>query len=249
MTRSVIVEDEAVAARRLRKMVEAEGLEVVDWLPSNQALQTYLSEQAAPDLFFMDIHLNDGIVFETLQSRAVETPIIFTTAYDEFAIRAFKQKSIDYLLKPIGKEDLKRALAKFNDLYASSSAIDWQVLSRLVRPDQPSYRERIRVKVGDHLRSIPLGEVQLVYSEQKITFLQTTDGRSYPIEQSIEQLVGELNPSQFHRVNRGQIVQIDHITDVIAYSNSRLAVKLHSSKHPDIIVARDRVKDFKSWLG
>lgn len=230
-------------------MVEVEGISVIDWLPSNQALQSYLNEQPAPDLFFMDIHLNDGVVFETLQIKTVETPIIFTTAYDEFAIRAFKQKSIDYLLKPIAKADLQRALSKFRDLYAAAPAIDWQMISRLVRPEQPTYRERIRVKVGDHLRSIPLAEVQLVYSEQKITFLQTTDGRSYAIEQSVESLQEELNPSQFHRVNRAQIVQIDHIKDVIAYSNSRLAIKLLSARHPEIIVARDRVKGFKSWLG
>lgn len=249
MIRSVIVEDEAVAARRLRKMVETEGLQVVDWLPSNQALQKYLMEQAAPDLFFLDIHLNDGIVFETLQTQQIDTPIIFTTAYDEFAIRAFKQKSIDYLLKPIGKADLQRALSKFRSMYASQPAIDWQMLSRLVRPEAQNYRERIRVKVGDHLRSIPVTDVQLVYSEQKITFLQTTDGRSYPIEQSVESLGEELDPNQFHRVNRGQIVQIGHIKDVIAYSNSRLMIKLSNSKHSEIVVARDRVKGFKTWLG
>ncbi|MEM6396502.1 MAG: LytTR family DNA-binding domain-containing protein [Bacteroidota bacterium] len=249
MTRSVIVEDEAVAARRLRKMVEAEGLQVIEWLPSNQALQTYLNEQPAPDLFFMDIHLNDGIVFETLQTVEVNTPIIFTTAYDEFAIRAFKQKSIDYLLKPIGKSDLQGALAKFKSMYASQPNIDWQMLSQLVRSEQQSYRERIRVKVGDHLRSIPIADVQMVYSEQKITFLHTVDGRSYPIDQTVESLGEELDPGQFHRVNRGQIVQIDHIKDVIAYSNSRLMVKLSSPKHPEIIVARDRVKAFKDWLG
>lgn len=249
MIRAVIVEDEAVAARRLRKMVEAEGINVIDWLPSNEALQLFLTQKTAPDLFFLDIHLNDGIVFETLQTHTVETPIIFTTAYDEFAIRAFKQKSIDYLLKPISQADLQRAIAKFESLYPAAPAIDWHALSQLMQPNSINYRERIRVKLGDHLRSIPLTEVQLIYSESKMTFLLTAEGRSYPMDQSIERLMEELDPSRFHRVNRGQIVQIDHIKDVIAYSNSRWEVKLQAGKHPAIVVARDRVKAFKDWLG
>ncbi len=249
MIRAVIVEDEAVAARRLRKMLEAEGVTVIEWLSSNETLQLFLAQKAAPDLFFLDIHLNDGIVFETLQTQTVETPIVFTTAYDEFAIRAFKQKSIDYLLKPIAPEDLRRALAKYESLYQAAPPIDWQALSKLVQADAVSYRERLRVKVGDHLRSIPLAEVQLIYSESKLTFLQTVDGRSYPTDQSIDSLQEELNPNRFHRVNRGQVVQIDYIKDVIAYSNSRWEVKLQADKHPRIIVARDRVKAFKEWLG
>ncbi len=250
MIRTVIVEDEGVAARKLQAMLEKEGMEVIASLKSNRALQNFMSSSDPPDLYFMDIHLSDGIVFETLQSLTIKTPIIFTTAYDEFAIRAFKQNSVDYLLKPVDKTELKAALAKFNDLFQKEPQVDLNAaISQLLNNHKEDYRERIKVKVGDRLRSIKIEEAALFYSESKITFVLTAVGRAYPIDQSLEQISGELDPKRFHRVNRSQIVNIDFIDDVIAYSNSRLKVLLNNTTDHEIIVARERVKGFKAWLG
>ena len=250
MIRAVIVEDEGVAARRLKIMLEKEGIEVIESLKSNKALQQYLSTGESPDLFFMDIHLNDGIIFESLQSIQIEAPIIFTTAYDEFAIKAFKQNSVDYLLKPISKEELHEAILKFKRIYQANQQTEIsQAINQLLLSQKQNYRDRIKVKVGDHLRIIKMEEVAIIYSESKITFLQVSTGRSYPIDQSVEQITRQLPPHQFHQVNRSQVVNIDYIKDVISYSNSRLKVILMPDDAPEVVVSRERVKGFKTWLG
>ncbi len=250
MIKAVIVEDEGVASRKLKAMLEAESLEVVAQLKSNKDLKAFLQKGTQPDLYFLDIHLNDGIVFEALGAIEISAPIIFTTAYDEFAIRAFKQNSVDYLLKPIQKEELQRAIAKFRSIYQqNTSPIDLKVINQLLNPTSDNYRSRIKVKIGDRLRSIKMNEVALFYSESKITFIRVEDGRSYPIDQSLEQISEELDPQQFHRVNRSQIVNIDFVSDVITYSNSRLKILLAGAAKVEIVVSRERVKEFKRWLG
>ncbi len=249
MIRAVVIEDEGVAARRLMKMLEHEGVQISHSLKSNKELKAFLQEEELPDLFFMDIHLNDGIVFETLQHIEVKVPIIFTTAYDEFAIKAFKQKSVDYLLKPIDKDELKNAISKFKSMFQSSKFIDIQAISEIINSSKTKYRERIKVKIGDRFRSIRISDVSMIYSESKITFVCTEDGRSYPLDQSLESLDAELDPSQFHRLNRSQIVNIDFVSDIIAYSNSRLKVVIIGAEKVQIIVSRERVKAFKDWLG
>ncbi len=248
----MLVEDEGIAARRLQKLLEAEGLEVVVHCKSNQAIAEYLDQHPEPALYFMDIHLNDGIVFELLQKRALQSPIIFTTAYDQYAIKAFKQNSVDYLLKPIQEDELKKAIDKFKRLHQTTSAIDIQVLSQLIMTNQKptvSFRDRISVKIGERIKSFPMTEITHLYSENKITFIHTSEGRSYPIDYALETIATELNPKKFFRINRGQLVAIDFIGDVITYSNSRLKIKIPLAENQDFIVARERVKDFKNWLG
>jgi len=250
--KAMIVEDEGVAARQLKKMLEAEGLEVIAHCKSNKAIAEYLDNTPEPDVYFMDIHLSDGIVFETLQERELKSPIIFTTAYDEYAIKAFKQNSIDYLLKPIDEEELHQAIEKYKELHQKNHHIDINALSQLLMNQNTasaSYRERIRIKVGDRIKSIPMNEVMMVYSDNKITFIRTVEGRSYPIDYTVEVISKELNPKLFYRVNRSHVVCIDYITDVISHSNSRLKIKVQKSDNQEIIVARERVKDFKEWLG
>jgi len=249
LIKAVIIEDEGVASRRLAKMLEIEGVEVLDSLKSNSELRSYITRGEMPDVFFMDIHLNDGIVFEVLQEVKVDVPIIFTTAYDEFAIKAFKQKSVDYLLKPIDKEELRSALSKFKEMFQEQSTIDMKAISDLIQSSKVKYRERIKVKIGDRYRSIKTNDISLIYSESRITFVCTEEGRTYPIDQSLESINDELDPSQFHRLNRSQVVNIDFVSEVIAYSNSRLKVKVIGSEKIEIIVSRERVKAFKDWLG
>lgn len=249
MIRAVVIEDEGVAARRLIKMLENEEVVVLQTLKSNKELTTYFANQEMPDLFFMDIHLNDGIVFETLQQIEVKTPIIFTTAYDEFAIKAFKQKSVDYLLKPIEKKELSQAISKFKSMFQSMNPFDIKAITELIHSSNKKHRERIKVKIGDRFRSIKISDVALIYSESKITFICTEEGRSYPVDQSLESIREELDPSQFHRLNRSQVVNIDFVSEVVAYSNSRLKVSIIGSESREIIVSRERVKGFKDWLG
>lgn len=249
MIKAIIVEDEAVAARRIKKLLEAEGINILGVVHTNKELANIIKFGNDADVYFMDINLSDGIVFEVLQEVELATPIIFTTAYDEYAIKAFKQNSVDYLLKPINAEDLKVAIAKFKSIHQRESKLDITALSQLINKRQSNYRERIKVKVGDKLRSFKMSEIALFYTSDKITFLSTDEGRSYPIDTTIDAIVSELDPSVFHRVNRGQVVHIDHISDVISYSNSRLKVLIPQAKGQEIVVARDRVKQFKEWFG
>ena len=249
MIKAIIVEDEAVAARRIKKLLLDEGVEVLGVVHTNKELTKTIQMGNNADVYFMDINLSDGIVFEVLQKIKVETPIIFTTAYDEYAIKAFKQNSVDYLLKPIDKEDLKTAITKFKSIHQKTTQLDANTIAQLLAKQQTSYRERIKVKVGDKLRSFKIDEVVLFYSSDKISFLQTNEGRSYPIDFTIDNIISELDPVKFHQVNRGQIVNIDYISDVITYSNSRLKVIIPEAKDTEIVIARDRVKLFKEWFG
>ncbi len=249
----VLVEDEGVAARRLARMLEAHQLNVVSLCKSLQEIEAYLDLNDEPDLYFMDIHLSDGVIFELFEKRRVEAPIIFTTAYDQYAIKAFKQNSVDYLLKPIQEADLKSAIDKFKSIYKSNgSNIDLVALSKMIQAQgfkENSYRERLSVKVGDHIKSLKVSSLTHIYSENKMCFVQTMEGRRFPIDQTLESIYSELNPKMFFRVSRSNVVQIDHIVDVITYSNSRLKVVIENQGEKEIIVARDRVKEFKNWLG
>ena len=156
MINAIIVEDEGVAARKLKSMLVKENIEVEAIISSNKALQQCIRQRELPDLLFLDIHLSDGIVFDTLQSYPLEVPIIFTTAYDEFAIKAFKQNSVDYLLKPIDAQELHAAIEKFKAIYQSKPSLDVQKLVQLFA-QEPAYKERIKVKVGEHFKSIKFG--------------------------------------------------------------------------------------------
>lgn len=248
----IIVEDEAIAARRLQRMLEKKGLQVIRTISSVSELRDQINSNDQPDLYFFDIHLNDGIVFEALEDVEFDVPIIFTTAYDQYAIKAFKQNSIDYLLKPIDEEELDTAIFKYKK--SQKSSVDLTALTSLLSnvsstPPKPSYRERISVRVGDKIKSLTLSDILFFYSENKMNFLYTTEGRSYPLEQTIESISKELNPTQFYRVNRGYVISINAISEVIAYSNSRLKIKIDKASDHDIVVSREKVKDFKSWLG
>jgi len=252
MTRVLIVEDEAIASRKLEKLLSQNQIEVLASLKGNEEIKTYLSEHPEPDLYFMDIHLNDGIIFEFLKDADIKAPIIFTTAYDEYAIKAFKQNSIDYLLKPIDPQELKQALDKFHKLNAQNSQLDPKLLSQILMQSNnqsEDYKERIKIKIGDHFKSIKITDIALFYSKDKMNFALTTDARHYPIEYTLDNMFQELNPKNYFKVNRSYLISIDHINDIISYSNSRLKIIMNHAENHEIIVARERVQDFKSWLG
>lgn len=255
--KAIIIEDEKPSARRLNRMLEKQGVEVITTLHSVEDSLCWFKNNSHPDVIFLDIQLSDGLSFEIFEQVSIQSAIIFTTAYDEYALQAFKLNSIDYLLKPIDEEELEIAVTKYKSItqkYASSSvdkaAFNFEDIKKLlVNPLEREYKKRFTVKVGQHLKMVPIEDAECFYSENKSTYIYTSDGRSYPLEYSLEMLEEELPPNIFFRVNRKFYVNIEAIEDIITYSNSRLKIKLKQFKEQEIIVARERVKAFKDWLG
>jgi two-component system response regulator LytT len=254
--KTIIIEDEKPSARRLSRMLEKLDVEVLVTLHSVEESRNWFSSNKHPDLIFLDIQLNDGLSFEIFESQNIESAIIFTTAYDEYALQAFKLNSIDYLLKPIDEEELIKAVSKYKNLSMrfdetrnTSIQVSFDDIKKLlINPIDREFKKRFTVKVGQHLKMIPIDEIECFYSENKGTYLHTVDCRNYLLDHSLEMLENELSPVDFFRVNRKFFVNIKAIKDIIAYSNSRLKVKLNSFNEDEIIVARERVKDFKDWL-
>ncbi|WBL27109.1 LytR/AlgR family response regulator transcription factor [Zunongwangia sp. HGR-M22] len=246
----VIVEDEKPAARRLNRLLNKKGLEVEVMLHSVAEGISWFSENEHPDLIFLDIQLSDGLSFEIFEAVKVKSAIIFTTAYDEYALKAFKLNSVDYLLKPIDDEELDEAIDKFENTFQSKSVKlnvdDFRNLLSLSSSD--NYKSRFTIQVGQHLKIIDIEEVVCFYSENKATYIHNKEGRSYLMDLSLEQLEKELNPKLFFRINRKCIVQLKAIKDIISYTNSRLELKLTNFNEFQMIVSRERVKDFKNWI-
>jgi DNA-binding LytR/AlgR family response regulator len=248
----IIIEDEKPAARRLKRLIADFNIEVVAMLHSVEESINWLKENQHPDLIFLDIQLSDGLAFEIFEQIPTQSFIIFTTAYDEYALKAFKLNSIDYLLKPIDDEELKVAIEKYQQLYVEhkTSKLDFEDLRRLIfKPTEKEYKKRFTVKVGQHLKSVLIDEIECFYSENKGTFLHTVDNRSYLLDTTLEQLQEILNPAIFFRINRKFYINIHSIKDIISYSNSRLKIYLNHFNELEIIVSREKVNTFKSWLG
>ena len=250
--RTIIIEDEKPSARRLERMLEKLNVPVKQLLHSvNDSIQ-WLLENEQPDLIFLDIQLSDGLSFEIFEEIEVESAIIFTTAYDEYALKAFKLNSVDYLLKPIDEEELETALKKYQSKFTNNNELTANLseLKKLLGSENATktYKKRFTVKVGQHLKMFPVDQIECFYSENKGTYLHTKDNRSYLLETTLENLEAELNPEKFYRVSRKFFVNINAIEDMVSYTNSRLKVKLNHFDEQEIIVARERVKDFKEWL-
>jgi DNA-binding LytR/AlgR family response regulator len=248
----LIVEDEPLAAAQLAAHIsalrpEARILSVcdtvrsaVDWLQNNDA----------PDLSFFDIQLGDGLSFEIFDLIEFSQPVIFCTAFDQYAIQAFKVNSIDYLLKPIERVDLEKALIKFDQLsLPKTSNITPQILDEIVSTlKKKKHKERFLVKVGSHLRVVETKDILYFYSFQKGTYVKLADGKDYLLDYSLEIVEEMIDPSVFFRINRKYLVALKSISDVVSYSNSRLKLKVNNSNEDDFLVAREKVKAFKGWL-
>lgn len=246
--KAIILEDENVALRRLKKMLIDNDVEIVGEASSLEKFAELANLELSTDVYFLDINLTDGNIFDYLEEYPISKPIIFTTAYDQYALKAFQLYSIDYLLKPFTKNDLRRALDKFERHFQNKNQKLDNLLSYLNQQRQ-EYKERILIKIGDKLKSISIEEINLFYSEHKMTMVFTKEGRSYPIDATLEQISKSLNPVDFFQVNRGVIVRIDAIEEVYIFSNSRLKVVLAGWNGEPVVVARERVNDFKGWLG
>jgi two-component system response regulator LytT len=248
----IIIEDEKPAARLLQRKVEKLGLQVNNLLHSVEEAIHWFNANAHPDLIFLDIQLSDGLSFEIFETIDIKSAVIFTTAYDEYALRAFKLNSIDYLLKPIDEDDLETAVNKFKarNIAAPNLSLDFEMIKKmLVNPIDRSYKKRFTIKMGQQLKMIAIDEVECFFSENKGTYLHTFDNRDYLLDNTLEQLETELDPTVFYRVSRKFIVPLKAIKEIQLHSNSRLKVILPSYNDDEVIVARERVNDFKEWLG
>ena len=248
---TIIIEDEKPAARLLHRKLEKLNIEVGVMLHSVEESIEWFSKNEHPDLIFLDIQLSDGLSFEIFEKVAIKSAIIFTTAYDEYALRAFKLNSIDYLLKPIDEDDLEVAVFKFKARLPKQETVqlDFEQIKRmLTNPFEKNYKKRFTVKIGQHLKVISVDEIECFFSENKGTYIHTFDNRNYLIESTLEVLEQELDPKDFFRVSRKFIIPLKAIKEIILYSNSRLKLILPSFKADEVIVSREKVSDFKTWI-
>ena len=247
----IIIEDEKPSARRLDRMLQSYDIKVNAMLHSVEESLAWFQVNKHPDLIFLDIQLSDGLSFEIFDKIEVKSAIIFTTAYDEYALQAFKLNSIDYLLKPIDSEELEKAVIKYRERIPERKnvSLDFEDIKKLlINPLEREYKKRFTVKVGQHLKMITIDTIECFYSQNKGTYIHTTDNRDYLIDLTLEELENELEPQTFFRVSRKFYVNINAIKDMVSYTNSRLQIKLSSFNEHEVIVSRERVRDFKDWL-
>jgi DNA-binding LytR/AlgR family response regulator len=247
----IIIEDEKPAARLLQRKVEKLGFQVNTLLHSVEESIEWFRKSPHPDLIFLDIQLSDGLSFEIFKNIEIKSAIIFTTAFDEYALRAFKFNSIDYLLKPIDEDDLEVAINKFKsqNVISPNFSLDFEAIKKmLINPLEINYKKRFTIKMGQQLKMVPVDDIECFYSENKGTYLHTIDNRNYLVDQTLEQLETEIDPKSFFRVSRKFIVAMKSIKEIQIYSNSRLKIMLPSYKEDEVIVSREKINDFKAWI-
>jgi len=254
MYKALIIEDEKPAAEHLQRLINQIDLkiDIIRIISSVDEALVWFENNPLPDLIFLDIQLSDGLSFEIFNHINITCPIIFTTAYEEYAIKAFKVNSIDYLLKPIGSEDLKYAIDKFTSINrnfrdAYNQTIRYNV-DQVMKLLTNNYKSRFVVNVGIHIRSVEVEKINLFYSLEKSTFLLDSIGKAYDIDYSLEQIEKLVDPKQFFRISRKYIVNVNAIADIISYSSSRLKLKIISLNDDDILVSRSKLTEFRRWI-
>jgi DNA-binding LytR/AlgR family response regulator len=245
----LIIEDELPASQKLERLLKEidESIEVVGVLESVEDSTNWFLQNPGPDLIFMDIQLNDGLSFEIFENIEIKTPIVFTTAFDEYALKAFKVNSVDYLLKPLDSDALNKAVQKYKSVFSKdeyNSRIE-NLLDQL----QPKTKERILIKIGEHYKSIQINDINYFFIKERCSFINLGKGKNYSIDYSLDKAEKMIDPKKFFRVNRNFMINISAIKDIIAYSSNRL--KIVADGWPDdnvILVSRERVADFKVWM-
>lgn len=253
----VIIEDERLTARRLISLLNEydSSIEVLAQLPSVEEAVAWFqaSNHPKPDLIFLDIHLEDDLGFRILEQTHITTPVIFTTAYDEYMLQAFKVNSIDYLLKPINYDDLVGAITKFKTLqqqYAQPAQPDLSaLLTMLNKPRDVAYKDRFMVTVGTKIRSVETNDIAYFFFEDKATFLVTKAGVNLALDYSLDKLTQLLDPKRFFRVNRQFLVSLESLQTIHTYSGGKLKIDLTPKSRHEVFVSGDRITDFKEWLG
>ena len=246
----LIIEDESLAADKLERMLkEVDPSITVLAKPGSIKESVKWLFQNAADLIFLDIQLSDGISFSIFDQVSINTPVIFTTAYDEYAIKAFKLNSISYLLKPIRKNDLAESLQKYRNL-KSAFSIDFDLLLANIQGKEPDFKKRFLIQIGEKIKKIEVSEIAYFYVLDKGVYMRTFQGNSYSIENTLDKLESILNPTAFFRINRKYLVNMDSIANMVAYSRSRvkLDLKPNADDELDTVVSIDRSADFKKWM-
>lgn len=248
----LIFEDEKLASERLIELLKElrPSMEVVGSVKSVEAAVLWLENNDQPDLIISDIQLLDGTSFEIFSQVQVACPVIFTTAYDQYAIKAFEVNSVDYLLKPIGQDKLEAALVKFEAKVGSgtSTGFDIEQIRSLLGSSSPEYKSRFLVKVGQRIRAIPIEKVAYFFSRDKLTYIVTFDNQKYPIDQTLEELEGLINPKDFFRVNRKFVVHFNSVADIHPYFKGRVKLGLSPQIEEEIVVSSEKTPVFKRWL-
>jgi two-component system response regulator LytT len=250
----LIIEDEPLAAKRLQKLVmqEEEQAEVMAMLDSVKSSVDWFSKNELPDLVLMDIQLSDGLCFDIFSTVNIDVPVIFTTAYDEFALKAFKVNSVDYLLKPIDKNELKKALIKFRARagLTSNEASSDQVknVMELLAKQQQQFKTRFLVKTGDRLEPVAVNDISYLVAEEKLSFIVTHYGKKLVIDGSLDEIEPQLDPVNFFRLNRKYIASIGAIQNIFMHLNGKLKVQVKGIDREEIFVSRERAAAFKKWL-
>lgn len=247
--KAIIIEDEKLSAEHLATLLKRvdERIEVSATYDSVKKSLEEFKKGVKADLLFVDVHLADGLSFEIFSKITIDTPVIFTTAYDEYAIKAFKINSVDYLLKPIGISDLKAALDKFRKLKTPAQASLLENISNAYQAIHKQFKSRFMVKIGDTISSIKTEDIAHFISEDGEVLL-VTENKRYVIDYTLDTLEDLVSPDLFFRINRKVLININSIQKVSSYFNSRLKLNSDSLKEDDCIVSRERVNDFKSWL-
>jgi DNA-binding LytR/AlgR family response regulator len=248
--RVVIIEDEKLSAEHLASLIKKAdpGIEIAAYIDTLKATLEYFVQGAQCDLLFMDIHLADGNAFELFSKTTIDTPVIFTTAYDHYAIQAFKQNSIDYLLKPVTQQDVQAALDKFHRQHQLASKELMEAFTKHYKQFNSQFKTRFIVKVGDTIDTVQIHEIHHFETKESYSYLVTLQGKRYIVEYTLEQLEALLPPRDFFRINRKTIIHIQAIEKATPHFNSRLSV-LGKYLEGDVkIVSRERVASFKKWL-
>lgn len=250
----LIVEDEELAVKKLQKTLTAvdNSAEVVGTTDSIQSTVEWLQSNPAPDLILMDIELADGQSFAIFNHTEVKSPVIFTTSYDEYALKAFKVNSIDYLLKPVQKEDLEAALKKFHALKRDTSSsvnLDSIVRELQAKLQPKEYRKRFLVKNGQKLVSVDVNEICYFYSDGRLNFFKTDDNKKFVLDYTMDELEDMLDPNQYFRISRSFFVSVNSIDKIDDYFGNRLILQLKPAVDKEALVSREKVTDFKKWMG
>lgn len=247
----LLIEDEQPAAKRLANLIR-ECRPQANILPAIDSVENavkWLESNAMPDLIFMDIQLADGLSFDIFNQIKIQSPLIFTTAYDQYTLKAFKVNSVDYLLKPIDPKELAAAFVKFDQIFGKKVSYDLVAIQQLIQSmSQPQYKERFLVRVGQQMIYIQVVDIQYFYSENGLAYAKTADNKKHLIDYTLEQLEESLNPADFFRINRKLIAHVNAIVKIAPYFNSRLKLEIKPKPEFEVVVSRERVNDFKKWL-
>lgn len=250
MIRTLIIEDEEPAYLRLKKLLNqiADDIEVVDWLDSIESAIKWFAVNKAPDLLMLDIQLADGLSFDIFKNIPIDSFVIFTTAYDEYAIKAFELNSIDYLLKPIDAEKLSKSIEKYRKLNTPTPQFNINELVSIIEGKKSAYKKRFLINMGSKIKSVETKDIAYFYVLEKCAFLSTNTGKSYPVDFSLDKLEAVVDPEFFFRINRQNMVNYHFIEKISVFSKSRIKIETQPKNEHELLVSSNKSHAFRLWL-